>query len=114
MKNRILYIEDMKRCYHLTKESLSPKSELRWIRKITPAFDKIEKYLTSYDKVIVDVNLDISNPETEEGLEIIKRLRKMSKDLSIICVSSEDKKIESLQSGANEFIFKKQFWKNER
>jgi len=109
-KLRILYIEDMKECYKLTKEVFGEKARVCWIKKVTPEFDRIIKYLGNYNKVIVDVNLDYSKPETEEGIDTITKLKKASPNLEIICVSSEDKREKAQKAGANKFMFKKKFW----
>ena len=102
----------MKECYELTKDAFRG-SRVCWVRKISPSFNNIARHLKNYRKAVVDVNLDISRPETEEGLEVIKRLRGYSDTLPIICISSENKKEKSLEAGANKFIFKKQFWSRE-
>ena len=109
--SRVLYIEDMKECYYQTKKVFGDKTRVCWVKKITPEFyEKIIKHLGKYDKVIVDVNLDYSQPETEEGIEVIKELRKESPNLEIICISSENKKEKALKAGADKFMYKKQFW----
>jgi len=110
MRKKVLYIEDMKRDYELTKKVFGDSVRVCWIKKITPLFEKIKNNLGDYDKIIVDVNLDCSKPETEKGIDIIKELRKTSPNLEIICISSENKRKKALEAGANRFIYKKQFW----
>ena len=112
MENRILYIEDMKKCYELTKEVLGNDVNIRWVKKITYEFDKIISHLETYDSVIVDANLNDSIPETEEGIDIIRKLRETSSDIEIICISIVDKRKKALDAGANYFMFKRQFWEN--
>jgi CheY-like chemotaxis protein len=109
-KPRILYIEDMKECYELTKNLFGNNTRVCWIKKITPLFERIKKNLNDYNKAVVDVNLDYSKPETEEGINIIRELRETSPNLEIICISSENKEEKALKAGANKFVYKKQFW----
>lgn len=109
---RILYVEDMRECYEKTKEAFRDE-DVRWVKKITRSFDEIKKYLRKYDKAVVDVNLDFLKLESEEGLNIIRKLREFRRDLEIICVSSQDYKEKALEAGANKFVYKKEFWKRD-
>jgi len=109
MNKRILYIEDMRNCYDSTKDTFDGV-RICWIKKITPKFDRIIGHLKKYDSILVDVNLNESKPDTKEGLEIIKKLKKFSEYIPIVCVSSWDYREESKQAGADLFMFKLQLW----
>ncbi len=120
MKKKILYIEDMPKCYEKTKEILGEKYNLDWRKTSDEAIDAIKNHLKDYDVIISDVNLTyipgIPNfDQTKEGLSLIKLAREECKKnkhkIPIFCVSSNGtNKKPSLKNGANIFMWKKSFW----
>ena len=116
MKKKILYIEDMLKCYEKTKESLGEEYNLDWRKNFLEGIKAIrEEYVGQYCAAIFDVNLDYdpskpNNKQTKEGLYLMRMLRKKSNNLLILCVSSENNKESALRNGANIFMFKKEFW----
>lgn len=78
---KVLYVEDMKKGYELTKDVLGSNVRVCWIKKITSPFDRIAEHIEKYDRAIIDVNLNALQPETEEGLNVIKKLREISQIL---------------------------------
>jgi len=116
MKRRILYIEDMSKCFRNTQRALGEEYSLDWKRDSSDAIKAIEN-INQYDAAIIDINLNYNplkpnNEQIKEGLNLIKILREKAKgvNLPIFCVSSENNKEAALNSGADVFMWKKEFW----
>lgn len=113
-KQRILYVDDMKECFDNTLEALGEGYELDWRKTALDAIKAIQENINQYDAAIFDVNLSDDDPSTTEGLSLIKRLREGAEArkiyLPIFCVSSQNNKESALEKGADEFMWKKEFW----
>lgn len=118
-KQRILFVDDMERCFDKTLEVFGDKYEFDWRNTPLDAIKAIKEDISQYSAAIFDVNLsyDPSKPDTEqttEGLRLIKVLRRKAEAtgiyLPIFCISSQNYKANALERGANEFIWKKEFW----
>lgn len=120
-KPRILYIEDMEECHEFTRQALGDSYEVVSVYTPKQAEDEIEASIQDYRAIISDVNLvyDSSKPDeeqTKEGLELIKLARKKLresgiKNFPIVCVSKDGShRKSSLESGANVFLWKMEFW----
>jgi CheY-like chemotaxis protein len=118
---KILYVEDMKKCYEKTKETVGKEFEIDWRDNCFDAIKSITRNLKEYSAVIVDVNLNYnpnlpSNKQTTDGLELIKIIKKEFKrqeiNIPIICASSNGElyKKLALKAGADIFLWKKEFW----
>lgn len=116
---KILYVEDMEKCYLKTKEAFGEEYFIDWKKTEVEAFNAINdlvKNQLAYDAAIFDINLNQNpsiplNKQTSEGLGLIKRLREKSEEILILCVSSNGKyKNQALKNGADAFFFKKEFW----
>ena len=114
-KKKILYVEDMEKCYENTCQTLKGY-DLDWRKNFLEGINAIEEeYVGQYCAAIFDVNLDYNplkpnNKQTKEGLYLMRKLRKKSNNLLILCVSSENNKENALRNGADIFMFKKEFW----
>lgn len=118
---KILYIEDMEECHELTKEALGGSYEIDSAYTFEQAKERIIKNIRNYEAVISDVNLVYDetkrdNEQTKEGIDSIMLAREESKKarikkLPIFCISSDGahRKL-SLKTGANIFMWKKEFW----
>lgn len=118
-KQRILYVEDMEECFDITSNALGGEYELDWRKDPLEAIKAIQENISQYSAAIFDVNLsyDSSKPDNEqtaEGLDLIKALREKVEAtgicLPIFCVSSNNNRESALERGANEFMWKKEFW----
>ena len=112
---RILYVEDMYKCFEKTKSILGDSYSIDWrkdFRQGLEALSNIDKYCGG----VFDVNLNYdpekpNGEQTKEGLSLIKLVRERGgEDFPIICVSSMNNEQEALECGANLFMFKKEFW----
>lgn len=115
-KRKILYVEDMEKCYEKTKGAIGNHFDIDWKDNYTDAENSIIKDLHKYSAGIFDVNLS-DNLQSTEGIELIKLARKEAEarniHFPILCVSSNGKYKEiSIENGADLFFWKKQFWKN--
>ena len=118
-KQRILYVEDMEECFDITSNALGGEYELDWRKDPLEAIKAIQENISQYAAAIFDVNLiyDPLKPDTEqttEGLRLIKALRRKVEAieiyLPIFCVSSNNNRKGALEKGADEFMWKKEFW----
>ena len=118
-RQKILYVDDMEECFNRTLEIFGNKYEIDWVDTPLEAIKTIKKDISQYSAAIFDVNLsyDPSKPDNEqtaEGLELIAMLRKEANKqgvyLPIFCVSSNNNRESALERGANEFMWKKEFW----
>ena len=118
---KILYVEDMKKCYERTSETLGKTFEIDWKNNYSEALNAIIKNLGEYSAAVFDVNLDYKpdlpdDKQTREGLDLIKILKeeakKQSISIPIICASSNGAIYEplSLKAGADKFLWKKELW----
>lgn len=114
-KLKVLYIEDMEKCFDNTQRALGNEYEIDWKKNVLDAIEAIKGDISQYDAAIFDVNLlyDSSKPDSEqtkEGLNLIKILREKVINLPIFCVSSQNNKKSALEQGVDEFMWKKEFW----
>jgi len=126
MKNkpRVLYIEDMPRCYDAVQNALGMDYELDWKKTPLEAREAIKHELGTYVAVILDINL-VYDPnkqdgeQTKEGLPLIKLIRKEAlrgrniDDKLPILVATTEKTIRkiALRNGANIVLpYKKALW----
>jgi len=118
-KQRILYVEDMEDCFNNTLKAIGRQYELDWIKNSLDAIKVIKGDINQYSVAIFDVNLSYdplkpNNEQTTEGLELIAMLReevnKQGIDFPIFCVSSNNNRKNALEKGANEFMWKEEFW----
>ncbi len=122
INNKVLYVEDIKECYEKTKSAIGKKFEIDWKTNYADAFISINKNLEQYSAGIFDINLGYNsslpnNLQTTEGFDLIKRVHKERKNRNlhfpIICTSSNGNyKEKALKSGADLFLWKKEFWEN--
>jgi len=101
IKQGILFVDDMKEVYDKIKNCLNnvidyASTEKEGLRKIN------EK---NYNLVITDYHLGEDSPKG--GLNIIKAAKE--KGLVSMLISTENHKKEALETGANGFLFKKDF-----
>ncbi len=120
-KRKILYIEDMKKCYENTCKAMGETFEIDWKNNYSDAFDAITRNIGEYSAAVFDVNLDYNpnlpdNEQTAEGLNLIRMFKREAErqeiNIPIICASGNGKLYEklSLEAGANKFLWKKEFW----
>lgn len=120
-KPKILYIEDMEKCHKLTKNSLGNSYEVVSEYTFQEGVKEVKSGIGNYDVLISDVNLfyDPSKSDfeqTKEGLKLIAIARNESikrgiEKLPIFCISSDGSHRRlAFASGANIFLFKKEFW----
>ena len=66
---------------------------------------------SSYSLIVSDINLNMSIPDSKEGLYFIKYLRESGSKTPVICVTS-GKCLESiiLQAGADKLVAKSEFY----
>lgn len=125
-KLKMLYVEDMQKCYDKTAEVFGNSVEIDWRKSTLEAIDAIYSHPEKYDLAVFDVNL-FYNPnkpdqeQSKEGLALIWMLREELKErgrkpnLPIFCVSSDgENKPLSIENGATSFLWKKQFWENKK
>jgi DNA-binding response OmpR family regulator len=111
---KILYVEDMKECFERTRNSLGRGYSVDWRETLEEGAKALCE--NEYSAVLIDINLyyDPSKPseeQTKEGLKLVELAREIS-DTPIICISARNNREESLRSGADLFMFKKEFWRN--
>lgn len=103
---KILFVDDMPICCRIFMTGLSGKHSMYWADNVPEALDQIKK--NKYDLVITDWHLGDSFPNG--GSNVI--LAAYAWNIPVISISSENKKYEALEDGANRFVFKRQFWSN--
>ncbi len=125
-KLKMLYVEDMQKCYDKTAEVFGDSVEIDWRKTTLEAINAIYSHPEGYDLAVFDVNLfyNPSKPNQEqskEGLALIWMLREELKErkanphLPIFCVSSDgENKVLSVENGATDFLWKKQFWEDKK
>jgi len=100
MKSMLL-VDDSEMFYHLMKRAIK-NAELEWAKSGEEALNVYQK--TKPALVLIDVVLpDMS------GIEVIKKIRPLSKDTKIIVLSGIDNdaiKKDSTNAGADEYISK--------
>ncbi|MFH1365688.1 MAG: hypothetical protein ABIH28_03830 [archaeon] len=125
-KLKMLYVEDMQKCYDKTAEVFRNSVEIDWRKSTLEAIDAIYSHPEKYDFAVFDVNL-FYNPnktdkeQSKEGLALIWMLREelkargINSNLPIFCVSSDgENKPLSIENGATAFLWKKQFWEDKK
>jgi len=103
---KILFVDDMPICCRIFMKGLSRKYETYWAKNREEALRQIKK--GNYDLVITDYHLGDESPEG--GLDVIAESCRQG--LSVISISKENRRNEALDSGANRFVFKKEFFNN--
>ncbi len=122
--NKILFVDDMKKCYEKTREALGSNFEIDWKDNLLEGIEAITKNFDQYSAGIFDVNLDYdpnlpNNEQTAEGFELIN-LAKKERDkkgifFPILCVSSHGEyKNLAFKNGADFFFYKREFWENKK
>ena len=108
---RILVLDDHEKWHMLAERDISgiPDCSIDHAYTLNQAMDLVKT--GSYSLIITDINLDLSSPESKEGLNFIKYLRESGSKIPVICVSS-GKCPESivLQAGADKFVAKSEFY----
>lgn len=105
-KTKILFVDDMPICCRIFMEGLSGKYETYWAKNREEALRQIKK--GNYDLVITDYHLGDESPEG--GLDVI--MKAYNENIPVISISKENRRNEALDSGANRFVFKKEFFDN--
>jgi len=115
-KPRILYVEDMRKCYELTQKVFGDDYDINWKRTPWTATRVIMDGLIDYCVGVFDVNLqyDSSKPDdkqTREGLWLIGLAREINPKIPLLCVSSQNHSDDALSKGADGFVWKREFWR---
>ncbi len=105
-RTEILFVDDMPICCRIFMQGLSGNYSTYWAKNKDEALNQIKK--GNYDLVITDYHLGDEAPEG--GLDIIAESSKQN--LLVISISKENHRNEALSSGANRFVFKKEFFNN--
>ena len=112
---KILYVEDMIKCYEKTLEILGNDYNLDWRKDFISGLKAMTEPETYYAGIF-DVNLNYdplksSEQQTKEGLKLIKIVKLVKGlDFPVICISAMDNRKEALEQGADLFMWKKEFW----
>lgn len=103
---RILFVDDMSKCCKDFMKGLSGNYSVYWTKTKKEALKQIKE--NRYDLVITDYHL--GNDDPKGGLDIITN--SYNRSIPVISISKENNKNEALNSGANRFVFKKEFFNN--
>lgn len=103
---RILFVDDMSICCRIFIKGLSGEYSAYWAKNREEALEQIKR--RHYDLVIADYHLGDEAPKG--GLDVITKA--YNKKLPVISTSRDNHRTEALNSGANRFVFKKEFFNN--
>ena len=116
MNPKLLYVEDFRKCFEITKGIFGKKYLIDWRKNFIEgamAMNNLDQYYAGIFDINLDYNPDIPEDEqTKEGLDLIEVIRERGSNLPIICASKNNYRNEALERGADLFMFKKEFWDN--
>lgn len=107
----ILFVDDMPVCCRIFMKGISGTKfpgeySTYWAKTREEALEQIKK--EDYDLVITDYHLGDEAPKG--GLDVI--MNSYNEKIPVISISKEDHRSESMSSGADRFVFKKEFFGN--
>jgi len=105
-RTNILFVDDMPICCNIFMKSLSGEYSTYWAKTREEALEQIKR--DDYNLVITDYHLGDKAPEG--GLDVIAESCRQG--LPVISISRDNHRNEALNSGANRFVFKKEFFNN--
>lgn len=118
MKPKLLYVEDFRKCFEITQEVLGKYYDIDWRKNFIEgamAMNDLERYCAGVFDINLDYNPDKPDDEqTKEGFDLIEVVRERGSALPIICASRDNYRDEALKTGADVFMFKKEFWEKGR
>jgi CheY-like chemotaxis protein len=105
-RTKILFVDDMSVCCRIFMKGLSGGYSTYWAKNREEALRQVKK--ENYDLVITDYHLGDEAPKG--GLDVIAESCKQK--IPVISISKDQHKNEALDSGANKFVFKREFFDN--
>jgi len=104
----IFVVDDDEMMLQMLSDHLS-KNPLFAIATFKTGEDSIRNLTQNPDAIILDINLNMVNPDAADGVEILQEVKKLAKNIPVIMLSSQEQygtALDTIVKGALEYVVK--------